>query len=154
MFACSGKHTMFTTLTFSFAFVKDAVREDFTVFATDVRLDYFLHMLTCMFIITFHFNTHVGIHWHKLGCPSLSEKCQSLLICVSGIRSYQDDDNKVQILTRNSRHLTFFLKYFHDYSLTQVGLPIFEWEMLKPFIHLWVEKIVLVSVILDLTVDF
>ena len=26
-------------------------REDFTSFATDVRLDYFFHMFTCMFII-------------------------------------------------------------------------------------------------------
>ena len=26
-------------------------REDFTGFATDVRLDYFFHMFTCMFII-------------------------------------------------------------------------------------------------------
>lgn len=44
---------MFTTFTFSFAFNKDAVRktynqlmknrEDFTGFATDVRLDYFFH---------------------------------------------------------------------------------------------------------------
>ena len=52
---------MFTTLTFSFAFIKDAVRktynelvkkrEDFTAFATDVRLDYFFHMFTCMFIV-------------------------------------------------------------------------------------------------------
>ena len=47
---------------------------------------------------------------------------------------------KVQILTRNSHHLTFLFKYFHDHSLTQVGLPIFEWEMLKLFIHLWMEK--------------
>ena len=37
-------------------------REDFTDFATDVRLDYFFHMFTCTFIITVHFNTHDGIH--------------------------------------------------------------------------------------------
>ena len=45
------------------------------------------------------------------------------------------DDDKVQILTWNSHHLTFLFKYFHDHSLTQFGLPIFEWEMPKLFIH-------------------
>ena len=46
------------------------------------------------------------------------------------------DDDKVQILTRYSHHLTFLFKHFHDHSSTQVGLSIFEWEMLKLFIHL------------------
>ena len=68
---CSAKYIMITTLTILFTFIKDAVRktyselvkkrEDFTGFATDVRLDYFFHMFSCMFIITFHFNTHAGI---------------------------------------------------------------------------------------------
>ena len=46
------------------------------------------------------------------------------------------DNDKVQILTWNLHHLTFLFKYFHDHSLTEVGLPIFEWETLKLFIHL------------------
>ena len=45
------------------------------------------------------------------------------------------DDDKVQILTWNSYHLTSLFKYFHDHSLAQVGLPIFKWEMPKLFIH-------------------
>ena len=79
--------------------------EDFTSFATDVRLEYFF---TCL---------------------------------------------QVQFFTRDAHHLTFLFEIFHDHSLPQVGLPIFEWETLKLFIHHWVEKIVLVSVTLDPTVD-
>ena len=65
------------------------------------------------------------------------------------------DDEMVYmyISTRNSHHLTFLFKHFHDHSLTQVWLPIFEWEMPKPFIHLGMEKIVLVLVILGHTVE-
>ena len=77
--------------------------------------------------------------------PSLSGKNSA---CVSDVRSYRClhvhvfkdtiDDDKVQILTWNLHHLTFLFtcKYFHDHSLTEVGLPIFEWETLKLFIHL------------------
>ena len=120
----------------------------------------------------FCLSTFMIIHWHELGSPSLGGKHQNYLsviewkksACVSDIRSYcwlfKDtiDVNKVQILAWDSHHLTFLLKYFHDHSLTQVGLPTFEWEMLKlhVFIHVWMEKIVLVSVIHVLyhTIDF
>ena len=36
-----------------------------------------------------------------------------------------DTCKKVQILTQFSHHLTLLFKYFHDHSLTEVGLPIF-----------------------------
>ena len=43
------------------------------------------------------------------------------------------DVEKVQILTQYSHHLTFLFTctYFDDHSLTQVGLPIFEWVIPK-----------------------
>ena len=61
--------------------------------------------------------------------------------CVRDIRSYccllKDTigDDKVQFLTWNSHDLAFLVKHFYDHSLAQFGLPIFEWEMPKLFIH-------------------
>ena len=75
--------------------------------------------------------------------PSLNGKNSA---SVSDVRSYgclhvfKDtiDNDKVQILTWNLHHLTFLFtcKYFHDHLLTEAGLPIFELETLKLFIHL------------------
>ena len=59
----------------------------------------------------------------------------SMILCHT-FDSKDTDDDKVQILTQYSHHLTFLFKYFYDHSLTEVGLPIFEWETLKLFIHL------------------
>ena len=61
----------------------------------------------------------------------------SVILCHTFDSKDTIDNDKVHILTRNSHHLTFLFKcmYFHDHSLTQVGLPIFEWETLKLFIH-------------------
>ena len=59
---------------------------------------------------------------------------------VDSMLKYTIDDDKMQILTRYSHYLTFLFKHLYDHSLTQVGLPIFEWEMLKLFIYRWVEK--------------
>ena len=68
--------------------------------------------------------------------PSLSGQNSA---CVSDtiwlIVKYTIDDDKMQILTWNSHYLTFLFKHLYDHSLTQVGLPIFEWEMLKLFIY-------------------
>ena len=46
------------------------------------------------------------------------------------------DNDKVKVLIRTSHLLTLLFTYFHDHSLTKLGLPIFEWEMLKLFIHI------------------
>ena len=121
----------------------------------DANFNFFVGALIWSFIDT-SWAAHLWVGNAKTIYPSLSGKNSA---CVSDIRSYgwllKDtiDDDKMQILTRISHYLTFLFKHLYDHSLTQVGLPIFEWEMLKLFIHRWVEKIVLVSVILDHMVD-
>ena len=87
---------MFTTLTF--AFIKDAVRktynklvkkrEDFTSFATDVRLDYFFHMFTCMFIILKNESYCNKTHPCKFSVSRIRYYRQQLLMAVLWAKCY------------------------------------------------------------------
>ena len=101
--------------------------------------------------------TIIGFHWQKSGCPSLSGLCQSFLSIIEWTKWHfcQWCPNfiwnvwlrwgwvmQIILLTEFQRELWLNNNWL---SLTKVRLPISEWAVPKLFIHHWVDKMALLS---------
>ena len=101
--------------------------------------------------------TIIGFHWQKSGCPSLSGLCQSFLSIIEWTKWHfcQWCPNfiwnvwfwwgwvmQIILLTEFPREVWLHNNWL---SLTKVRLPILEWAVPKLFIHLWVDKMALLS---------